>query len=436
MGGFAPMKAGLAQFAQAGTAPWGTTAQHGGGDYNAHFALSGVVQWTYGIGRDVAQGGPWTSALALTFVISLLGIQTTPVMTMFAFASRSPNAGAPQQVWASAGVMGLLLFVFVPLIGIGGLLLGAAGPIAGSIAAVLPDLSAGQQGLIPAVLVHAIGTVQPWLGALIAACLLVAFTACAGAYVIAAGATVTRDLFVAFFQPKAGEQLQKTFARVVMLILVAAAAVTATFFHDGAVAIGSATLTLAIQLLPAYLAVTWVPWFTRQGVQAGLVVGALVAIFADPLGQAIAMQNLPWGFWPWTIHAAVWGLAANFAICLIGSAASQSEDERKRHAAFHVLYASSAPPVGRRLAGAAWVATMLWAFLALGPGATIGNYLFGEPSAQWALDIPSIWGWQLIWWVAGVLLVWFLSYGLRLSHNGRAASGSTSPLAKPRDTAA
>ncbi len=438
MGGFEPMKAGLAQFAQSGATAWGTTAQHGGGDYNAHFALSGVIQWTHGIGRDMAQGGPWTSALALTFVISLLGIQTSPVMTMFAFASRSPNAGAPQQVWASAAVMGLLLFVFVPLVGIGGLLLGAAGPVTGSIAAILPDLSAGQQGLMPAVLVHAIGTAQPWLGALIAACLLVAFTGCAGAYVIAAGTSVTRDLFVAFFQPKAGEQLQKTFARVVMLIIVAAATVTATFFHDGSVAVGSATLTLAIQLLPAYLAVTWVPWFTRQGVQAGLVVGALVATFADPLGQAIAMQNLPWGFWPWTIHAAVWGLAANFVVCLIGSAASQSEDERKRHAAFHALYTTGERPVGRRLAGAAWVATMLWTFLALGPGATIGNYLFGEPSAEdWALDIPSIWGWQLIWWGAGVLLVWLLSYGLRLSHNGRMAQGpAASPLANRRDTAA
>ena len=73
MGGFVPMKAGLAQFAQSGATAWGTTAQHGGGDYNAHFALSGVVQWTHGIGRDVAPGSPWTSALALTFVVSLLG---------------------------------------------------------------------------------------------------------------------------------------------------------------------------------------------------------------------------------------------------------------------------------------------------------------------------------------------------------------------------
>lgn len=439
MGGFSGMKAGLSQFAQSGTAVWGTTAQHGGGDYNAYFALSGVVQWTHGIGRDAAQGGPWTSALALTFVISLLGIQTSPVMTMFAFAGRTPNAHAPQQVWASAAVMGLLLFVFVPLITIGGLLLGAAGPVAGSVQQVLPDLSASQQGLVSAVLAYAIGTAEPWLGALIAACLLAAFTACAGAYVIAGGTSVTRDLFVAYFQPKAADSLQKVFARVMMLILVAASALSATFFHDGVVAIGSAALTLAVQLLPAYLAVTWIPWFSKQGVRAGLIVGAVVAVFADPLGQAIAMQNLPWGFWPWTIHAAAWGLAANFAVCLIGSAASQSEEERKRHAAFHALFATGSAPVNRRVAATAWVATMIWTFLALGPGATIGNYLFGEPAAAngWSLDIPSIWGWQLIWWGAGVLLVWFLAYGLRLSYwappspRGTTAPASVTPSGRP-----
>ncbi len=92
MGGFAPMTVGPAQFARSAGTSWGTTAQHGGGDYNAHFALSGVVQWTHHIARDAAAGGPWTSALALTFVISLLGIQTSPVMTMFAFAGRTPIA--------------------------------------------------------------------------------------------------------------------------------------------------------------------------------------------------------------------------------------------------------------------------------------------------------------------------------------------------------
>ena len=59
------------------------------------------------------------------------------------------------------------------------------------------------------------------------------------------------------------------------------------------------------------------------------------------------------------------------------------------------------------------------------------------PAEDWALHIPAIWSWQLIWWGAGVLLVWLLSYGLRLSHNGRMAQGpAASPLANRRDTAA
>ena len=443
-GGFETMKSGLGEMAQSGASRWGTTRQHGGGDYDSRFAISGVIQWTTGIGRDMPAGGPWTSALALSFVVALLGLQTSPAMTMLAFASREPNAHAQQQVWAAAGVIGVLTAGFLPLIGIAALLLGAGGTVPGSgQPAILPDLSADQHGLVTAVLVHAIGTAAPWLGALIATCLLVAFTACAGAFAIAGGTSATRDLFVAYFKPDAGDQVQKVFARVVMLVLVAAAAIVATFFRDGMMTIGPATLTLAVQLLPAYLAITWIPWFTRQGVQAGLLVGAVVGICADPLGQALATYNLPWGYWPWTIHAAGWGLAANFAVCILGSAVSQSEAGRSARNAFHSIFDQPGRPrVTRRMAATAWVVTMIWAFFALGPGATAGNYLFGEPSAGsagWALDIPSIWGWQLIWWFAGVLLVWFLAYGLRLSFAGKAAntaSAESLPLASSGDSKA
>lgn len=434
VGGFKPMAAGLAELAQ-NPGTWGTTQQRGGGDYNALLALSGVVQWTTGIGRGTAAGGPWTSALALTFVLCLMGIQTSPVMSMFAFATKSPAANGYQQVWASAAVTGALLFIFLPLIAVAGLLLGATGFVASGSQALFSELSGGQQGMITAMLLHVIGLAQPWLGALLATCMLVAFTACAGPYVIAAASGVTRDLFVSYFSPKASDQLQTVFTRVTMLILMAAAAVTATFFQKGAVSIGGSALTLAVQLLPAYLAVTWVPWFTRKGVNAGLLVGTLAAIAADPLGQAIAMNNLPWGLWPWTIHAAAWGLAANFTVCILGSAVSQSAEDIRRRQAFHALYT---PPgtqrINRRIAATGWVCTMIWTFLSLGPGATIGNYLFGEPSVKenWSLQIPSIWGWQLIWWAVGVLLVWFMAFGLRLSFNGSALTRApAAPAAAP-----
>ena len=55
-----------------------------------------------------------------------MGIQASPAFSMWAFASRDPGAFAPQQVWASACAAGVLLFVFVTLQGLGGLLLGAS----------------------------------------------------------------------------------------------------------------------------------------------------------------------------------------------------------------------------------------------------------------------------------------------------------------------
>jgi len=67
---------------------------------------------------------------------------------------------------------------------------------------------------------------------------------------------------------------------------------------------------------------------------------------------------------------------------------------------------------------AAWSATLAWFFLAVGPGLVIGNTVFGKPEAgleNWLLRMPSLWGWSLIAWATGVLLIWFLAYKLELS---------------------
>ncbi len=165
-----------------------------------------------------------------------------------------------------------------------------------------------------------------------------------------------------------------------------------------------------------------------------------MAIFADPLGQAIAMQNLPWGFWPWTIHAAAWGLAANFAVCVLGSAVTQSDAGSTRRGAFHALYVRpGAPRVRRSVMTIAWVVTMIWAFMAIGPGAhhrqlPLRRACSGRSVVpRHSLDL----GWQLIWWAVGVLLVWFLAYGLRLSADGALPSASArSPLSSSRDSRA
>ena len=53
-----------------------------------------------------------------------------------------------------------------------------------------------------------------------------------------------------------------------------------------------------------------------------------------------------------------------------------------------------------------------------GPGQVLGNNFFGAPGAgyeAWVLKIPSIWGYQLIWWFFGIGLIWFLASKMDLS---------------------
>ena len=61
---------------------------------------------------------------------------------------------------------------------------------------------------------------------------------------------------------------------------------------------------------------------------------------------------------------------------------------------------------------------MGWLFFGIGPGLVLGNDIFGNPGGgyeAWILKIPSIWGYLLIWWFAGIGLVWFLANKMDLS---------------------
>ena len=47
-----------------------------------------------------------------------------------------------------------------------------------------------------------------------------------------------------------------------------------------------------------------------------------------------------------------------------------------------------------------------------------GNDIFGAPDAGregWTFGIPSIWVWQILFWLLGVAMMWFLAYKMELS---------------------
>jgi hypothetical protein len=78
---------------------------------------------------------------------------------------------------------------------------------------------------------------------------------------------------------------------------------------------------------------------------------------------------------------------------------------------------ASLPEEKRSLIPRAWIITLVWFFFGIGPGCVIGNTIFGDPNnaADWVFGIPSIWAWQILWWVLGCYMMWFLAYKMEMS---------------------
>ena len=149
----------------------------------------------------------------------------------------------------------------------------------------------------------------------------------------------------------------------------------------------------------------------------------VVEIFTEKFGMSIAGTfgiELAWGRWPWTMHSAGWGMFFNLGICLIVSALTQDEKARSHRMVYHDFLREHASISAdkKKLVPLAWIITIAWLFFGVGPGAVIGNTIFGAPNAGvegWTFGIPSIWAWQILFWALGVVMMWFLAYKMEMS---------------------
>lgn len=419
VGGWAPLTEGIAALSLVD--PVRTPAGH------SHLvAIPGSIQWV-GDGMD-AMGGPWTGAMILTYLLALMGIQASPAFSMWAFASRSPAAFAPQQVWASSCALGLALLVAPVIAGFGSHLLGADQPfmirhpeltnpvMLQGLGTLDLMLTTEQQDILVPELINLADRVAPWLVGLLTVCALAAMESTASTYMTTAGAMLSRDLFRAFLVPDADDRTQKFVGRMATVAVVVLALAVATTATDALVLLAGLAVSYGLQMWPALIAVCYWPFLTRQGVTAGLVVGLVTVTLTDAFGERW-LGITAWGRWPLTIHAAGWGLVANLATAVLVSAVTRDDPGRK--AGFHRLLRERAavPPGKRRLVPLAWALALLWFGFAVGPGAVLGNTAFGDPNepGSWWLGVPSIWWWQGLGWASGVGLMWLLAYHLGLA---------------------
>jgi Na+/proline symporter len=416
VGGFDALNSGIASLAASDTklTPDG---------YSHYIAIPGVIQFV--ASGPKAVGGAWTGIMCLTYMFALMGIQSAPAFSMWSFANKNPRPFAPQQVWASSFGIGFILIVFTAIQGLGGHLIGAdpvplAQGFGKDILGIGGDImkTPGKQGMIVPALIHLLSDTAPWAVGILAVCALAAMQSTGAAYMSTAGGMLTRDLYKRFINPTASHTTQKLFGRLGVVIICGLALVVATTSKDALVLLGGLAVAYGFQMWPGLIGVCWWPWLTRQGVTVGLIAGLIAVTLTETIGTKW-FGITAWGRWPWTIHSAGWGIFFNLGLAIIISSFTQNKEDMDHKMTFH-SYLKEHCGLPDRLKGLktpAWILTIVWFIFAIGPGAVIGNTIFGNPldSTTWMFGMPSIWTWQIIWWALGVAMMWFLAYKMQMS---------------------
>ncbi|TQE99351.1 MAG: sodium:solute symporter family protein [Spiribacter salinus] len=280
----------------------------------------------------------------------------------------------------------------------------------------------GDGELVPQLL-NMLQATAPWLAALLAVCALAAMQSTGAAYMSTTSGMFTRDLLKRYLMPNASHGAQVAAGRIFVTILVLAALTVATFTTDALVLLGGLATSMGTQMWVPLAAICFFPWLTRPGVVAGLAVGIVAAIMVEPLGMNLASAigiDVPWGRWPLTIHSAGWGLALNIIVAVSVSALTQNREEFEHRMTVHNFLRdhASLPDHKRHLIPIAFILVFAFWVIGIGPGGVIGNWLFGDPAnpeTWWVFGLPSIWVWQLIWWLFGIYMMYFCCYKCEMS---------------------
>jgi len=373
--------------------------------YSMKVAIPGSIQMVSAGSK--ASGGAWTGIMCMTYMFALMGIQSSPAFTMWAFSNKTPQAFRWQQVVASSIVVGILLFTFTIFQGLGGHILVANG--------ILENIS--DKNLVPE-LINLLSDAAPWLVGLLAVCALAAMQSTGSAYMSTFSAMVTRDIYTKYISPGASDQTQKMTGRLFVVVVAGAALIVAANSSQAIVMLGGLAVAYGFQMYPALIGICYYRGFTTKGVVFGLVVGLIAVTLTD---KTSAWFGVPWGAYPLTIHSAGWGIFFNLLTTFIVSRFSGESDAAKVvKAKKHKLLQSitGMTPKRKKKIKLAWGLTLVWFLVGFGPFATIGNDFFSDPNspALWApFGLPSLWVWQLMFLGYGIFVMWFLAFHMGFS---------------------
>ncbi len=391
-------------------------------NYNSFLSIPGTIKTVNLLNDELPYNGIWTSSMILTFVLALSGIQLAPNISMITYASKDPGYFATQQIWFSGFLIGFLLIFLVTGIGMGSSLLGANNIInesGNNVSNILPpDIYPNNfMSLVPNI-INLVGEYSFIFFGILGICAIAAVQSMAS-LILTSSAIMTRDIIKKFFVSNLTHKMEIFSSRIVILLIFITSLILSLLVGKNIFDLASFSLAIACQMFVPLVAICYFSWFTRQGVAFGIVLGMTAVIFTDGIGQNLFGQIIPWNKWPLTIHSGAWGLIFNIIGATVISFITQEIKETKMRRRIHEFIDEhkNYSLTRRSLKPSAWIVLVVWIFFAFGPGLMIGNELFGKPInvESWSFGMPSIWVWQAIFWVMGILLVWFLAVKMEMS---------------------
>jgi hypothetical protein len=87
------------------------------------------------------------------------------------------------------------------------------------------------------------------------------------------------------------------------------------------------------------------------------------------------------------------------------------EETRKRQSELREWLDSVDAPTdtGKKWRQAMKIVVPVWYFFAIGPACILGNSAFSF------CGFPSLWSWQVTWWILGIIMMWALCFKAEMS---------------------
>ena len=391
-------------------------------NFNSYLSIPGTIKITEVLNENLSYNGVWTSSMIFSFVLALTGIQMSPNISMLTFASKEVKYFSTQQIWFSAFLIGFIIIFFTTAIGIGSTLLGGneiVNQSGNNISNILsPNTYPNESSSLVPQIINLVGEYSVLFFGILSICAIAAIQSTSSLY-LTSSAIFTRDILKRFFVKNLNNKQQIFVSRIVLMGIFIFSLILSINAGENIFSLGSFALAIACQMFVPLIAICYFSWFTKQGVSFGIVLGIVVVILTEDIGQQIFGNLLIWNKWPLTIHSAAWGVLFNLIGTIIISFITQETKENNHKQKFHdfIDEYKSYSLSRRSLKPSAWIILVTWIFFGLGPGLIMGNEIFGKPVSveSWSFGMPSLWVWNILLWILGILLIWFLAVKMEMS---------------------